>query len=359
MRKKTAAKIAASVLVTSVAAATMSGCGLFGGQKTAKELDPPHNVTYVDSKKSGKDQSKTVSKEQNSNAKMVMRDLYLIDKNGYVVSQTLQIPKTESTAKQSLEYLVDGGPVSNILPHGFRAVLPADTQVLGVSIKNGTATADFSKEFANYKPEDELKILQSVTWTLTQFDAVKTVKIWINGHELKEMPVNHTPMNEGLSRADGINLDSTDVVDVTDTHPVTVYYLAEENDKTYYVPVTKRVDNQITDPVAAAVSELIQGPSKSSGLLTDFQTGVKLLGNKKSDGKVTLNFNDAIFGSFDNKKKMISQEVLNAIVLSVTEQPGVKNVAITVNGKADLVTEKGKKLSEPVSRPQKVNTGSF
>ncbi|MCD7032852.1 GerMN domain-containing protein [Metabacillus sp. GX 13764] len=357
MPKKGTAKIAASILISSVVISTMSGCGLFGGDKAAKELDPPHNVSYTE----GKDgKSASASKSGESEAKMVSQELYLIDKNGYVVSQTLKMPKTESVAKQSLEYLVDGGPVSNILPSGFRAVLPTDTEVLGVSIKDGTATADFSKEFANYKKEDELKILQAVTWTLTQFNAVKTVKIWINGHELKEMPVNHTPINAGASRADGINLDSSDVVDVTNSHPVTVYYLAENKGKTYYVPVTKRVDNGTANPLRAAVDELISGPSKTSGLLTDFQTGVKLLGDPVvKDGKVTLNFNNAIYGSFDSKKKIISQDVLNSIVLSLTEQPGIKDVAITVNGKADLVTEKGKKLSQSVTRPEKVNTGSF
>ncbi|CAM5253274.1 Ribonuclease PH [Bacillus safensis subsp. safensis] len=32
--------------------------------------------------------------------------------------------------------------------------------------------------------------MQSVTWTLTQFDSIAKVKLKMNGHELKEMPVN-------------------------------------------------------------------------------------------------------------------------------------------------------------------------
>jgi germination protein M len=46
-------------------------------------------------------------------------------------------------------------------------------------------------------------------------------------------------------------------------------------------------------------------------------------------------------------------------VLSLTEQQGIESVAVTVNGEAELVTESGQKLSEPVTRPEKVNTGSF
>ena len=59
------------------------------------------------------------------------------------------------------------------------------------------------------------------------------------------------------------------------------------------------------------------------------------------------------------RKKDISEHVLNTLVLSLTEQPGIEGVAVTVNGKAELVDEEGKKLTEPVTRPEKVNTGSF
>lgn len=361
MFKRHTKKIAVAVIASLM---LLSGCGLFGGEETTKEIDPPQNVTYTDEnldKLKEVDVKQVSDKEANSEkaTETVKSQLYLIDKNGLVVPYSVDLPKTESIAKESLEYLVEEGPVTNILPDGFRAVLPVDTQVLGVNIEDGVATADFSPEFKEYRKEDEEKILQAITWTLTQFDSVEKVKIWVNGHEQKEMPVNGTPINDGVSRMDGINHDTKDVLDITNTHPLTVYYLAEENGKAYYVPVTKRINNDQTDPIVAAVNELIKGPT-SEGLLTDFQDGVKLLGAPKyEDGKVTLDFNDSIYGSHDGEKKIISSNVLNPIVLTLTEQKGVESVNITVNGKADLVNEKGKKLNKPVTRPENVNTGSF
>jgi germination protein M len=50
---------------------------------------------------------------------------------------------------------------------------------------------------------------------------------------------------------------------------------------------------------------------------------------------------------------------LNALVLSLTEQKGIESVAVTVDGKAEIVNENGEKLTEPVTRPENVNTGSF
>ena len=287
----------------------------------------------------------------------VKTELYLIDKNGYVVPQTLELPKSEGVAKQALEHLVKGGPVTELLPNGFRAVIPEDTQ-LSLKIDEGVAIVDFSKEFKNYQKEDELKILQAITWTLTQFDSVEKVQLSMNGEELKEMPVNGTPISEGLSRTSGINIDTSDVADITNTKAITVYYVGGEVGNYYYVPVTRRVSEVSEDNITAAVNELVKGPSLSSNLLTDFVSDVALLDEPTvSDGKVTVNFNESILGSF--KEKKVSQSVLNALVLSLTEQEGIESVEIQVNGSADLLNEDGKPLSEPVVRPEKVNTGRF
>lgn len=355
INKKTTTLVSA-VLVSS---ALLSGCGLFGGE-AKKQIDPPKEVSYTDESTqtvtTEQTTSETAAKEE-AGQESVMTELYLIDKDGYVVPQTFALPSTTGVAKQALEYLVDNGPLSEMIPNGFRSVLPADTQV-SVDVKGGVATVDFSKEFKNYQPEDEMKILESVTWTLTQFDSIQKVKFQMNGHELTEMPVNGTPITKEVSRANGINMDTTEVVDITNTKPLTVYYLGGDESNYYYVPVTKRVSNNEADPVVAVVNELVKGPNYTSNLVSEFLPEVKLLENPKvENGKVTLNFNEAVYGSFE--EKMISQHLLTSLVLSLTEQKGIESVAVMVDGDAEIVNENGEKVTEPVTRPEKVNTGSF
>jgi germination protein M len=355
MSKVTKVTVVSTILASSV---LLSGCGLIGGEKSSK-IDPPKEVSYDNNASKLEDSTNNKKAESNKKAaqQTVKTELYLIDKNGYVVPQTIELPNSEGVAKQALEHLVTNGPISNLLPNGFRAVLPVDTEV-DVNIQKGVAVADFSPEFKNYKKEDELKILQAITYTLTQFDSVKTVKLRIKGHELKEMPVNGTPINEGLSRAKGINLDTGGVADITNTKPLTVYYVGGEPGSLYYVPVTKRVSETKEDEVSAVIDELIKGPSYTYNLQSDFMPDVKLLNKPKfADGKVTLNFNDSILGSF--KEKKVTKSMLDALVLSLTEQKGIKSVELQVNGSAKLLNEDGKPLSEPVMRPQKVNTGSY
>lgn len=325
---------------------------LFTIRGEKENIDPPQKVSYED--------ELDVTGEKNADGEKayeVKTELYLIDKNGYVVPKTLGLPNTKSVAKQALEYLVKGGPVTEYLPNDFRAVLPEGTEV-SVDVKDGVATADFSKEFAEYAPEDEMKVLQSITWTLTQFDSIKQVKLKMNGKNLKEMPVNGTPIKDMLTRKDGINIDSSTAVDITNTYPVTVYYLAQSNEERYYVPVTKRVSNKNDNPVTAVVKELIKGPNMTSDLYSLFMPDVELVEEPKMEnGIVKLNFNENIYGSYD--QKLVSKQVLEPLVLSLTEQEGVEGVAIQVNGKTDIVNQDGKPLTEPVTRPEHVNTGSF
>lgn len=363
------------VLVISTLVAT--GCS-FGANEAANEMDAPP-VSYIDEGDSleleeseegvdGEGDAEAPSKgeegedgdegeaEADAVVEDVQRELYLIDENGLVVPQTLTLPKTESVLRQSLQYLVDGGPVTELLPNGFKAVIPAGTEVDVHLDDDGVAIADFSNEFKEYDPEQEQQILQAITWTLTQFDTVEKVKIRINGYDQEMMPQNGTPIGEGVSRANGINIESNGVADMVNSKSVTLYFLDQKGENTYYVPVTRRVGLG-EDSLKAAVNELLQGPSYKSNLLTDFRNGVELLSDPLyENGVVTLNFNESLLSQLD--AKAVSDAALNMLALTLTEQEGVEQVAVQVNGETNILHESGQ-MTQPVSRPEKVNTGSF
>lgn len=330
----------------------IAGCGLTEKQKNVT-IDPPQDVEFVDEGEegiSGDDQSGEEAEGESASAKTVKRQLFLIDDKGMVAPQTIEIPVPESkeVATQALEYLVKDGPVTDLLPNGFQAVLPAGTQVLGVNIKDGVAIADFSEEFKDYRAEDEQKILQAITWTLTQFESIEKVKLRINGHDQDSMPVDGTPISDGVSRSDGINIDVGNVTDITNSVGVTLYFLAQSGDSNYYVPVTKRIPKlEDEDRIVTTIKGLIEGPSLQSGLFSDFPKEAELLHvSKNEEGLLTLDFNEAIL---DNQK-IISDASLQSLVLSLTENPEITQVAIQVNGEANVLTEAGSPLTEPVTR---------
>ena len=276
-----------------------------------------------------------------------------------VVPQTVELPKTKEVAMQSLEYLIKGGPVTQLLPNGFEAVLPAGTEIIGVNLKDGTLTVDVSKEFAEYRPEDEQKIIQAMTYTLTQFENVERVNLWINGYEQETMPVNGTPISNGYSRANGINIHTGSGIDLMDSEAVTLYYPAQQGDQFYHVPVTQHIEMDSDNSYQSIVQALLEGPSYDmNNLLNVFNTGVSLVEEPNyQDGTLTLKFNENILNSVADGS--ISDEAMETLVLTLTDQPGVEAVSVSVENVDEIVNESGVPYTEPVSRETFVPTGNL
>ena len=86
----------------------------------------------------------------------------------------------------------------------FKGLLPKDCFVKSLNLKDGLLQVDFDSNFANYDVSNELKIVESLVWTLTDFPEVNQIKLLMEGEELTNMPVNNTPLND-LTRNVGIN----------------------------------------------------------------------------------------------------------------------------------------------------------
>lgn len=328
----------------------LAGC--FKGEQTMEEVDPPQDAEAVDH--SASEDENTNSEESDNEADVpdtVARDLYLIDVNGMVVSQTLELPAPESqeVAKQVLEHLVVDGPVTPLLPNGFRAVLPQGTEVLGLDLQeDGTMVVDVSEEFKEYNEEDEIKILEAITHTLTQFENVERVKLMINGHLQEEMPVSGTPIAGGYSKSKGINLVDSGTLDLINSQAVTVYYPAEHNDSRYYVPITQHILPTGEDIYDDIVQTLIDGPGLNANVIHVFNSDSMLVEDPNLDnGVLKLVFNQGILK--DKEQAMIADDVMETLVRTLSEQGGVEAVDIKVEEVDELVNENGEVYHEPVT----------
>ncbi|MGD8188762.1 GerMN domain-containing protein [Brevibacillus ginsengisoli] len=342
--------------VLGLSALLLSGCGLFGPAKESMSMDPPQltqdaNLTGTNDPNAAGQEGITTTEKQGTVDRMV----YLLDNNGFVVPVSMTLPKSEGAAKQVLAYMVKGGPVESLLPEGFHAILPEGTKVIGLNIKNGTATVDFSKEFKKYQPSEEKKIIDAVTRSLTEFQAIKNISIWVNGKPVSEMPSDHTPVFS-LNRDNGINVELADHAIPGRTTPVTLYFQAQANDKkSYFVPVTRLIP-QTEDVTKAVVEELIKGPKSDSQLFSSFMPSTKVLDVKNSNGTVVINLSKDVL-KFDNGKEA-NPEAMESLVLSLTENTGVKQVQVMVEGKP-LTAAGSMNFTKPVSRPIQINAMPF
>ncbi|WP_010099037.1 GerMN domain-containing protein [Ornithinibacillus scapharcae] len=328
----------------------LTGC--FQGEQSLKDMDPPQNAEAV----GGQDNPESNSEKESSEgaeeeAQKVERQLFLLDANGMVAPQSLELPVPESmeVAQQILEYLVKDGPVTSLLPNGFQAVLPSGTEVLGVSIEEGTITVDLSEEFNEYTAEEEKGIIEAMTFTLTQFDSVDRVKLRVNGKDLSAMPVDGTPIGEGYTRANGINIMDSDTVDLINSKAVTMYYPTEHDENQYFVPVTQYVEVEDGNVHEAIVNALIDGPAYETNLMHVFNDSTMLLDEPKlNSGVLDLVFSQDVLK--DRENGVIADEVMETLVRSLTENAEIEAVNVQVENVEQIANESGEVYSEPVTR---------
>ncbi|WP_193571442.1 GerMN domain-containing protein [Paenibacillus psychroresistens] len=353
------------VMVIGLIVVLASGCSLLKSRGESQSIDPPPvnanlaaedgtgTTTVEDSNATITDT--TIDSTATGTAGTAQITLYFKDANGYVAPISMNLPSKEQIAKQSLEYLVDGGPAQASLPAGFTALLPKGTEVKGINIvpDQKLAIVDFSEAFASYNAKDERKILEAVVWTLTGFPTIDQVQFRLEGKTMSEMPVDSTPLAEPLSRAMGINLEVAPGVNVGQATPVTLYFHNETTEQfEYFVPVTRMI-NRTDQRNAAVMEQLVEGPLDTNGLTATLTavTKVSTIQQSADNQLVTV---DLANNSTDSDEA-ISPEALEAIVLSLTESSGASMVQFTVNGEKKALSQESQNYSQPVGRPAHVN----
>ncbi|HAG11828.1 MAG TPA: spore gernimation protein [Desulfotomaculum sp.] len=108
--------------------------------------------------------------------------LYFLKDTGvelFLVREEHTIPRTTQVAKAALEELINGLPATE---NAFK-VIPKGTKVLGISINDGLATVDFSREVldANVGSSGEAFGIQSIVNTLTEFPTIDRVAFEVEG----------------------------------------------------------------------------------------------------------------------------------------------------------------------------------
>ncbi len=96
-----------------------------------------------------------------------------------LVREVHTVAKSAGIARAALNELISGTP----LTEGAQRVLPAGTEILGLTIKDGLATVDFSQEVlnANVGSTGEALGIASIVNTLTEFPTINRVQFFVEG----------------------------------------------------------------------------------------------------------------------------------------------------------------------------------
>lgn len=266
-----------------------------------------------------------------TNLDVVSSPIFLLDSNNFLAQTDVVVStkEVEKLSKELLEVLIKDGVNESKIPSGFRSLISSETKINSVSFENGVLKVDLSKQLLDTTIDLEEKIIESIVYTLTNIQGIEQVLIYIDGEILTKLPKTNILLPSVLNRNFGINKEY-DITSFKDINKVTVYYINKYNDKNYYVPVTKYINDE-REKIVIIIDELTTSPIYTSNLMSFLNSNAKLLDSVVEEDTMRLTFNSYIFNDLD--KKNILEEVIYTINQSINDNYNVKNVIYEVDDK--------------------------
>ena len=261
----------------------------------------------------------------------VVGTIYLVDSNDYVARTTIPTCKCDDVAlaKDLVEGLIIGGAKNNIIPNGFRSILPPDVVVKDINLKDKVLTIDFSKELLEINKNDEEKAIESLVYTLTSINGIDKIIIKVEGEVLNKLPNSKNNLPTVLDKSYGIN-KTYELSNLNNILSYTTYYTSSYNNNKYYVPVTKYVNSKESDIVKVIIKELGSSPIYETNLMSYLNTNATLNNYELAGSNLILNFNEQLLNDID--KKNILEEVIYTISLSMDNiYDNLETVSFQVN----------------------------
>ncbi len=258
--------------------------------------------------------------------------IYLLDNNDYLSMTKISVSNKDiiTKAKSLIDAMTINGTKKDKIPNGFKSLIPENTKVLDISLKDNILTINFSKELYNTSKEDEQKLIEALTYTLTSIDGINKISIYVEGAKLIILPKSKIIIPEYLDKKYGIN-KQYEITTLSDIDSYTIYYVLNYNDETYYTPVTKYINNQNQDKVRIIIEELATSIVHETNLMSYLDSNVKLLDYEITDKVIKLNFNEFILS--DITDSLILEEVMYTIGLSLCDEFNLEEVIFSVNNR--------------------------
>lgn len=247
---------------------------------------------------------------------------YYEDENGYVVPVNTKIPWEEGIAKATIRSLIRGNETEQrIAKSGLHGVLPENTEIRGVSIKDGVCRVDLSQHILNTESyEQEQNMICALTYTLTEFPTIDKVELLVEGKELASLSKGYA-IDTAFERKN-INLMGED-----EGVNYTVYYKAPDTEVAgYYIPMTFSAE-KVGNPAVNVLEKLFSGPPADTQVSSTIPYGVNLKGVNVSGDKAVVNLG---IGAVNLTQEQYDD--MRKIVVLCLEQFEISDVDFAIDG---------------------------
>lgn len=260
-------------------------------------------------------------------------EIYLLGPNKYLVKTNVLLE--EKSLNTKIRGVIDYLTIqkSEKIPNGLSGMIPSDTILNEVSVNDKIATLDFSSSLLKVTSELEERVIEAIVYSVINLDEVAGVTIKIEGKLLTELPQSKKKLPEVLTREFGIN-KVFDIDNLNGIQKVTLYYMDKISNNSYYVPVTKYL-NDDREKINIIIDNLSSNYIYESSLVSLLSQDTELINYQVQDEIMTLNFNNGIFTN-----DRVLEEVTYTIAESVCDTYSVKSVIFQVEGKDINTTSK-------------------
>lgn len=204
--------------------------------------------------------------------------------------------------------------------------IPEDVKVNGLSVNGSYLFLDFSEEYKNMSPTEEVLVRAAIVRTLMQADVCSVIAFTIDSNPL----LTHDGTLVGTMSADSFVENPGKQINSSVETKLALYFSNPEGTK--LVKETRNIHYSSNISMEKLVMEqLIEGP-KSSSLTGTIPSGTTLLSVSLVEGVCYVNLSE----SFRTQNAAVTEELtLYSIVNSLSELSGVTKVQIAINGSTE------------------------
>lgn len=254
--------------------------------------------------------------------------LYLLNKDNYLVK--LDFLLTKDNLEDNIKMIINELSSDNKKYLPLRGIIPSNTKLNNIKIENRLIKLDFSNDLLKVNKHLEEKVIESIVYSLLELKEFDNVKISIDGKQLTKLEKNNKNLPVFLNNTFGIN-KSYDINKITDIEKVIVYYVFNEKEKNYYVPVTKYLNSK--DNKVKIIIDSLKGNFTSNTNLRSY-----LNNNTNIDFKID---NDVLTFTFDSLNEDSLEQITYSLASSIFDSMNIEKVIFEVNSKiVDVKTKK-------------------
>lgn len=246
--------------------------------------------------------------------------VYLL--NNYQQLTKVNFKVNDSKIEEVIKSIINKLTISSdaTIPKNFIQIIPSDVFLNRINFDEGIVSIDLSQNFLKIKEDDIEQVVESIGYSLLELDEVSGVSIYVDGKNISEI---YDGIPGIITKEYGIN-KRIEIKGLKDISKVVIYYIDNDEDTNYYVPITKYV-NDDRDKIKIIIDELSSNYVYESNLISLLDKNIKLLDYEIKNDSMTLDFSNSIFMEKDN--------VLEEVVYSVFANYDVNEIVFKANGK--------------------------